>query len=174
MPPQPRTAVCAGGLDFRLDAELLAAVAEALPAWRFLLAGRVHPTLDRRLERPANVQLAGSLPAEAIPRFLAAASVCLLPYRADSYGDALFPIKLVEYLAAGRPVVGTPIQAMKAFSDVVDVAGDADGFAAAIERTAAEDDVAKRRRRRERVGEYSWDARMDQMQHAIEMALGDG
>lgn len=173
-PSGDRVAAYTGSIDFRFDAELVRSTAERLPEWRFVLAG---PVLDPRaasLGDLPNVDLLGALEPAAVPGVVEAASVCLMPYRTTEFADMLFPIKLVEYLAAGRAVVSTPVLAVREFADVVRTATTAGELAAAIEESAASDSADERRHRAERAAPYSWDARIDDMERAIEEALGRG
>lgn len=165
-----RVAVYTGSIDFRFDAELVAAVAERLPDWRFVLAGPADRRVSELLERLANVELAGRLPAAEMPALVARAAVCLMPYRHDAFTDTVFPVKLVEYLAAGKPIVSTPIAAVREFEDVVSVAEGPEAFARALVAAAQADSDALRRRRIERAEPFSWERRMDQLQDAIEAA----
>jgi glycosyltransferase involved in cell wall biosynthesis len=168
--PVERIAAYAGSLDFRFDAELMAQVAAALPGWRFRLAGPAESEVTSRLAALPNVELLGRLAPDAVPGLLASASVCLMAYRRTAFNDTLFPIKLVEYLASGRPVVSTDLAAVRPFADVVQVASSAADFAAAIERSAADPPEAAARRV-ERARPYGWSRRLDDMQAALEAAL---
>jgi glycosyltransferase involved in cell wall biosynthesis len=168
--PNRRVAVYAGSIDFRFDAKIVAAAAERLPDWRFEIAGPIEGPAKGRLGQLPNVRLAGRLPAADIPTLLAGASVCLMPYRQDAFTDTVFPVKLVEYLAAGKPIVSTPIAAVREFSDVVAVGADPDLFAEAIVAAAASDSEAERQTRIDRARPFSWERRMDQLQHAVEAA----
>jgi glycosyltransferase involved in cell wall biosynthesis len=172
---EEHVAVWIGAVDFRCDAGLLTDAARRLSGWRFLVAGPVLERSDgRRLAAAPNVDLLGALPQTEVPSLIARARVCLMPYQRNEFTDLLFPIKLIEYLAAGRPVVSTPIRIAREFSDVVAVASDGDEFAAAIERCAASDSDEARSRRARRAAPYSWDARIDQMETALREALDDG
>ena len=168
--PNRRVAVYAGSIDFRFDSEIVAATAERLPDWRFVIAGPIEGPARGRLGEIPNVLLAGRLPAADIPAFLADASVCLMPYRQDAFNDTIFPVKLVEYIAAGKPVVSTPIAAVREFDDVVEVGADPASFAQAIVAAAQGDSDAERAWRIERARPFSWERRMDQLQHAVEGA----
>ena len=173
--PAEQVAVYAGAIDFRFDAQLLADVAARLPAWRFVVAG---PALDGSASAPLlpaqNVALPGAVPGDEVPALLAGASVLLMPYRRDVFTDTVFPVKLVEYLAAGRPVVSTPIPAVAEFADVISTAPDAPSFAAAVERAAEQDSPEARAQRIERAAPYSWETRIDTMDTAIREALARG
>jgi glycosyltransferase involved in cell wall biosynthesis len=173
-PDSGHVAAYAGSLDFRFDAEVVAGAAERLPDWQFVIAGPADARARGRLSGLRNVRLAGRLPAADIPGLLAGASVCLMPYRRDAFTDTVFPVKLVEYLAAGKPIVSTPIAAVREFEDVVTVADGPEAFAGAIAAAARDDSDAARRRRMERARPYSWERRMDQLQEAIEAAARAG
>lgn len=165
-----RVAVYAGSIDFRFDSELVAGAAERLPDWQFVIAGPIDGRAKGRLGQLPNVRLPGRLPATDIPALLAGANVCLMPYRQDPFTDTVFPVKLVEYLAAGKPIVSTPIAAVREFGDVVTTAAGPDSFAHAIVAAADGDSDAARQARVERARPFSWDRRMDQLQDAVEAA----
>lgn len=173
-PPIARRALYAGSVDFRVDTELLADVARLLPDWEFAVAGPVEATAERVLRGVANIELLGTRPPSDVPLLVAEAAVCLMPYRTSAYTDNLVPVKLVEYLAAGRPVVATPIRAARELSDVVALASGAPAFAEAIERAAREDSDGARAARVAHAAEHSWERRIDQMEAALKEAIAGG
>lgn len=166
-----RVAAYTGSLDFRLDIELLAEVIGRLPEWSFVFAGPVESRIELRLAAFPNVVLRGPIAPEAVPAVLAAADVCLMPYRQNAFTENLFPVKLLEYLAAGKPVVSTPLPCLRAFDGVVRVADHASAFADATESAVAEDSPDRRRHRVERASPFSWEKRIDEMEQEIERAL---
>jgi glycosyltransferase involved in cell wall biosynthesis len=168
--PAPRVAAYAGSLDFRFDAELMAGVARALPDWRLRLAGPAEPELAERLGALPNVELLGRVAPAAVPELLAAATACLMPYRRTPFNDQLFPIKLVECLASGRPTVSTGIRAARGFAGDVAIADGVDAFAAAV-RAANEDTPEAAARRIARAEPYGWEHRIDEMQRELEAVL---
>ena len=56
-----------------------------------------------------NVSYAGRVPQEAVPSYLAAADIGITPYTASPFNRASFPLKTLEYLGAGLPVVSTDL-----------------------------------------------------------------
>ena len=168
-----RVACYTGSFDSRLDGDLLAGVAKRLPSWTFILAGPMGSAWRRLLELP-NVRSMGRLPLEEVPGVVAGADACLMPYRVDAFGDALFPLKLVEYLAAGKPVVSTPIRAARDFGELVELGANADEFAAALAAAVEDDSEERRRGRIRRVESFSLDRRLDEMEGAIAAAARNG
>ena len=167
-----RTAVFAGALGFRFDEELAAAVARELPDWTLLFAGPAEPAAEEALAPLPNAVLTGTFAHAELPRLLALGRVCLVPYRVNAFNDNLVPVKLVEYLAAGRPVVSTPMKAADGFADAVAFVGGAKALAEAVRTAASEDTPTERRRRVERAGAFSWERRIDELEGAVEEIRG--
>ena len=169
--PAPRVAVYAGNMDERFDAELVAGAAARLPDWRFLR----RPGRRRRrgpVGRVENLDLAGRIPHREIPRLVAGGSVGMMPYRRGTFAETAFPIKLVEYLAAGLPVVSSAILAAERLADEIRLGEAPESFAAAIEAAAESDSPEARQRRMALAGPYSWDRRIDEMEAAIDEVVG--
>jgi len=102
-----------GHMSERIDLELLEAVAAS--GVSLLLVGPRQPTfeiakLDALLAR-ANVQWVGSKPFDELPSYLRAIDVGLTPYRRSAFNHASFPLKTLEYLAAGRAAVVSDLPA---------------------------------------------------------------
>ncbi|HWM14748.1 MAG TPA: glycosyltransferase [Gaiellaceae bacterium] len=170
-PGEERTAVFAGALGFRFDERLAADAARLLSDWKLVLAGPADEGATRALAGLPNVELAGRFEHAELPALLARAAVALIPYRRNAFTDTLVPVKLVEYLAAGRPVVSTPMRAAEGFADVVTFAAGPEAFAEAVRAAARDDSAEARRRRVERVRPYSWNRRIDELEAAIEAAV---
>jgi glycosyltransferase involved in cell wall biosynthesis len=102
----------------------------------------------------------GFRPYEQIPAYLAAFDCCICPFQINRLTSAVNPIKLREYLAAGRPVVSSPLPAVLEYADVVEIASESTEFAAAVTRMLepAQDTAPARAMRRQRVQGESWDA----------------
>jgi glycosyltransferase involved in cell wall biosynthesis len=121
--PEDGPAACfVGWVQYDLDLAIRAfAVAHAaVPGARLLLVGPRNPDamrLVRDLGLASHVTDFGPRPFGEIPVFLGAAEVLLLPMSDNLMNRARGPIKLGDYLAAGRAIVANPV------GDLVDVFG---------------------------------------------------
>ena len=112
----PPVAGFIGRLNARTDLALLEAVAAR--GRSLLLVGPQDPGCDQQrfaalTDRP-NVHWAGQQPAAALPGYLRLMDVGLVPYTPSPFNHASFPLKALEYLAAGRPVAATDLPALRA------------------------------------------------------------
>lgn len=142
--PRPRIGFVGAVSGYKLDLALLAAVARLRPRYAFVLIGQVgegEPGADVSVLRGvANLHLVGPRPYAELPACLAGVDVAMLPAAQNDYTDCMFPMKVFEYLAAGRPLVTTPLPALKDYEHLALVAPrEPAAFAAALDRALAGD-----------------------------------
>ena len=171
--PRPRIGYL-GAVDTRaLDGRLVAELARRHPRWTFVLAGPVNVAGRRPLRGLANVHLGGPVPYADAPAVVRGFDVGLIPYRLGGLIDYVHPKKCYEYLAAGRPVVATPLPSLVAMGAPIRLASGPAAFAAAVAAALAEpDDAAAIGGRRAVALANSWRQRGAQL-HALLGALGD-
>jgi glycosyltransferase involved in cell wall biosynthesis len=121
-----------GLVDERIDQELVAGVAAALPRARFVFLGEVVCDVSA-LNRVPNVTLLPPVPYAELPEAAARFDVCWLPYRINDLTKNINPLKLKEYLALERPVAAVPLPEVAALAAHVALAEDAAGFVAVLE-----------------------------------------
>jgi glycosyltransferase involved in cell wall biosynthesis len=159
-----------GQINERLDRELIRLVARAHPEWSIVLVGPILRGLDvGPLRALQNVHFLGSAALDRLPEFLKPMDVCTVPFLVNDHTLTMSPLKILEYLAAGKPVVSTPLPAVRAYEPHVTIAGGAAEFAAAVELALAEDSPARGRARAEFAGEHSWESRLEEICGLIEM-----
>jgi glycosyltransferase involved in cell wall biosynthesis len=113
------TVVFAGAFGEWVDFELVLAAAASCDWARFVLIGD-GPQWKRVSELAAgldNVELTGALSHEEVFQHLAIADICLVPFAVNALTDRVCPVKLFEYWAAGRPVIGTPCRELQRLAD---------------------------------------------------------
>lgn len=167
--PRPR-ALYLGTLDSRLDGNCVANAADAVAGGSLVLAGalgdRAHVAA---LARPSNVHLHEVVARAAVPGLLAAADICLIPHARTRLTTAMSPLKLYEYLAAGRPVAAVDLPPLRGLGPRVALAEGAEDFGAAVERALDMGPQPERERRRFLDG-HSWHQRHEQV---LGLALRD-
>jgi glycosyltransferase involved in cell wall biosynthesis len=132
--PTAPTAVYVGSLhDARLDVELVAELADALPQLNVVLVGPDSLGSDSRslLASRPNVSLLGARPYEDVPSYLQHADVIIVPHRVTPFTDSLDPIKAYECLVMDTPTVATPVAGFRIHADLFDVI-DGEGFPARV------------------------------------------
>lgn len=156
-----------GYLTARIELSYLEAIAER--GVSLLLVGSRQLTFDQRrieplLARP-NVQWVGPKRFSELPSYLRAIDVGIVPYADSEFNRASFPLKTLEYLAAGRDVVATDLPSVRWLdTDLVTVRSDAAAFADAVqdalgaERTG--DAIA---RRQSFAAAHSWERRTEEI-----------
>ncbi len=120
-----------GIYDDRLDLALLRRVASARPSWSFVLIGKVQN--ERQTLKGRNCHFLGPVAYQDLPAYAQWFDVAILPYKMNEFTESMNPLQLKEYLAAGKPVVATPIPAVMEWAQYVHVAGTPDEFVRAIE-----------------------------------------
>jgi glycosyltransferase involved in cell wall biosynthesis len=162
-----------GSLRNEIDLALLAAAAELAPDLNFVFVGPVMANVRALAARP-NVRLVGPVPHSEVARYMARFDVGVLPYVLNPYTEAIMPAKLKEYLAAGLPIVATPLPEIRRFADehpeVVTFANDAPDFVAALRAAAAKNGPAAEMRRMRIARRYDWSAQMALMNELMERA----
>jgi UDP-galactopyranose mutase len=176
--PAPRLGFF-GVIDERLDLPLLAALADARPEWHIAMVGPVVKISSASLPRRANIHYLGQRAYEELPQFLRGWDVCLLPFALNASTRYISPTKTLEYMAAGKPIVSTPItDVVDLHGDIVRIAATASEFEAACARALAETPTEREARvlsMRERLRTTSWDATATAMRASLEeAAMGGG
>jgi UDP-galactopyranose mutase len=173
--PRPRFGFY-GVIDERIDLDLIAQVADARPDWQLVMVGPVVKISEDELPRRANIHYLGGKSYDELPAYLGGWDVALMPFAINEATRFISPTKTPEYLAAGRPVVSTPIKDVKRHYEKlagVHIAGTAEQFVAACDRALelarsdgewlAEVDLA--------LADMSWDTTQARMAALIDQVL---
>jgi glycosyltransferase involved in cell wall biosynthesis len=134
--PEPRLGYVGVLSDFKIDFGMLETLATEHRDWHFVFIGEEREgqrsEAIARMKQQPNAHFLGWKPYEQLPRYLSGLSVGLLPQLINEYTRAMFPMKFFEYIAAGLPVVSTPLPALRDFQSLYQVGNDVVGFANAI------------------------------------------
>ena len=160
-----------GVIDERLDVGLVDRLAREHPQWQIVMVGPVVKIDENTLPRRENIHYFGQQSYADLPRFLAGWDVCLLPFALNEATRFISPTKTLEYMAAGKPVVSTPIEDVATPHGHVVGIGQAEGFVRLCEQALGE--TAAQRREREALMDSivegtSWDSTAMQMRALIQ------
>jgi UDP-galactopyranose mutase len=130
------------------------------------------------LPRHPNVHYLGSRPYAELPAYLAGWDVCLLPFALNAATRWASPAQTLEYMAAGRPIVSTPIaDVAEPYRTVVHLGADPAAFTAACERALRQTEAERERRQAGAdavLSHTSWDRTVAAMERLVAPLLVDG
>src|SRR5205807_7772486 len=142
-----------------IDIDLLVHVARSFPHASLVMLGKI--TMDvSALERLPNVHLLGRKPYETLPAYCKGFDVGLLPFPISEVTLNANPLKVREYLAAGLPVVSTPIPEVEVLGRC-HIGADREGFHRQVDEALA--DPGPRPERSEAIRHESWEAKLDEI-----------
>jgi glycosyltransferase involved in cell wall biosynthesis len=164
---------CIGVIDpARFDEELIIHLARQRPDCSVVLVGPALPGVNlTRLRECANVYLTGSKAIEQLPNYLRSFDIALIPYKVNALTNSIFPLKLMEYLSAGKAVVSTALQSVREHADVVYIAESAASVVDQVAVALSEDGEPKRLARQERARAFSWEEIVRRKSEAVASAL---
>ncbi|RYZ31155.1 MAG: glycosyltransferase family 1 protein [Chitinophagaceae bacterium] len=172
--PHPRFGFF-GVIDERFDIEMIDAVAKAKPDWHFVLLGPVVKIDPATLPNYDNIHYLGGKKYDELPSYIAGWDIAMIPFAMNESTRFISPTKTPEYLAAGKPVISTPIRDVVSpygNNGLVHIVFNADEFI-----TAAEGELAKKRKSawQRKVDDFlsgnSWDRTWSQMVRNIEQTI---
>jgi glycosyltransferase involved in cell wall biosynthesis len=172
--PAPRLGFY-GVIDERLDTALLGQLATLRPDWQFVVVGPVVKIDPASLPQRANIHYFGKQEYASLAGFLAGWDVALLPFALNESTRFISPTKVLEYMAAEKPIVSTRIKDVdEPYAGIVEIADTAEQFVAACERALAESAEARDARiakMRQVVASTSWDETVSRMRELLAAAV---
>ena len=159
-----------GALAEWFDTDLVRHVARRFPTAEVRLVGADTAGVAEALAGEHNVRATGEVPYASLPGQLAEMDVCLIPFQLNELTRATNPVKVYEYLAAGKPVVTTHLPEIRdgGLDDLVARCKSRDEFLRAVE--AGLDEVAgdpRREARIERARQETWEHRAASLRGAV-------
>jgi hypothetical protein len=161
-----------GVIDERMGWDNLAAVADAHPQWSVVMVGPLAKITEDDLLRRPNIHYTGQRGYDDLPGYLKACDVALVPFALSDATRYLSPTKTLEYFAARRPVVSTPIQdIVDNYSDAARIAATPEAFVRACEAALAENDADRIARGEAHAQAQTWDNIVLQMRDLLDQAV---
>ena len=154
-----------GAIADWFDTHLVGELATENPQWTFVLIGDTELADLEPLKDNKNVHLLGEKPYEQIPHYLSHFDVCIIPFKEIPLTHATNPLKLFEYLSAGKPIVATRLDEISNYKDMLRLAKTKQEWIDAIEESLGEEKTkGLLSDRYEFARANTWETRMDQLQ----------
>jgi glycosyltransferase involved in cell wall biosynthesis len=150
-----------------VDLDVVRALAVARPQWSFVLIGEVRTDISR-LKPLANVHFLGRKPYQALPAYCKAFDVAILPFVWNELTLAANPLKMREYLAAGLPLVATPLPEVVRLKHLVHTARTAGEYLAKIDWLIESRLTGPRPETSRAMDVESWDQKVEELSELIE------
>lgn len=163
--PQQKTLGFFGLLAEWVDFDLIAAVAWALPDWTLEFVGNAR-YLPETAKKIPNVRLLPAVPFAELPEVLGRWRAAWIPFVINELTEAVNPLKVREYLAAGLPTLSTPLPEVAALPSA-QIVRSANEVARCLAAIVANDSAEQRAKRRESVRGDSWAARAQTLRQTI-------
>jgi len=158
----------------KVDIELLKYIAHSRPNWSIVLIGPIKGDKAKVYDMGniKNIYLLNRKDQSDLPNYLKAFSVCLIPYVINDYTIYGYPLKLHEYLAAGKAVVSSSaVASIQEFSHVVKIAKKQSDWINYIEECLESEDPTLVEKRQAVAQENTWDKRVELISTLIEQKL---
>jgi UDP-galactopyranose mutase len=172
--PHPRLGFF-GVIDERMDLTLLQDIARTHPEWQIVMVGPVVKVDPAMLPRASNIHYLGQRSYDQLPAYLSGWDVCLLPFARNKSTEFISPTKTLEYMAAGKMIVSTPIaDVAEPYGEIVYLGGTAAEFIEACERALAASSAEKAQlqgKMDQVLKQTSWASTVASMEELIESAL---
>ena len=165
-----------GGIHKHIDFDLLKFISQNNPEWSIALVGPIQ-TNTHEIGNFKNIFLLGKKEFKELPYYINEFDVCIIPYLKSGYTATVYPTKLNEYHALGKPVVSTDLPEVKAFNNnnggVVYIGKDYEDFSKNIVNALKEDGDGKKMERITAAEKNGWQNRIEEMSVIINKIIED-
>ncbi|MFC0655399.1 glycosyltransferase [Mongoliitalea lutea] len=162
-----------GSIDDRLDTELIIKSAEICPNVQFHFVGRVvHENTKNNLNH-SSIFFEKAVPIEDVPKKMREFDIGIIPYLKNKFTQAIYPLKINEYLAIGLPVIMTSFAKLDEFSSMVIIADSADSFKKSVDNIILTDNKNLIRERTTFAENNSWKNRSKLLYQILFSNLND-
>lgn len=155
--------------SFKLDFSLIQQTSELYPNGSIAMIGPIkHAVSDRKnFPQNNNIYYLGTKDYKLLPNYLKGFDVCIIPYRKTSYTNHVFPLKIFEYLAAGKPVVSAALPSLKEYSDIIYLTNNNIEWAEALKNALSENSQARFEERKNIAALNTWPVRIKEIENYL-------
>ena len=161
-----------GGINNKIDKELFLKLAKKLNEYSFVMLGNEDSDLKKELINEENIFLLGKKKHKDLSRYIQNFSCGIIPYKINKFTDAVYPSKLNEFLAMGKPIVTSNIYEMEFFNkenqNIIDIAYNENDFINLIKKNVNEDNLEKIKNRKLIASNNSWVLKFNKLSGIIQ------
>ena len=157
-----------GSIADWFDNELIEYVAKKRPELTFIFIGHTFGSDVRKLMKFENVHFLGEQPYSELPKYLHAFDVCLIPFKSIPLIKATHPVKIYEYMAAGKPVVTTNMKELSPMKEICYISKNKEDFLKNLNRALDEKDKEIVQKRIDFASKNTWDHRINSLYSELE------
>ena len=173
--PRPRILV-AGHVSERIDWEGIIRAYRLRPNWHWVFVGPADSGMKEKINKTLGIngRYHPPIPLTDVPAWIHHCEACAVPYRLNSFTRASHPLKALEYLAMGAPVLSTKIPSLERYQGVIEWVNEGDGesYARALDGLASQAGSQEiRELRRRAVSGDSWVVRVNQFRKIVFNAI---
>jgi glycosyltransferase involved in cell wall biosynthesis len=160
-----------GGISDWINLDLIASTAKQLPEVSFVLIGPIDTGINQ-FKGLKNCYFFGPKPYDQLPNYIQSFDLCLIPFKINKLTKSVNPIKMYEYLSAGKPIVSTALPEVVRFKEIISIVNSSEEMVneiRAIINNPSKYNSAENIASRQKVGrENSWDARWEKVENLID------
>ena len=173
--PEPRIGYVGKITPWRIDFNLLKYLVVNRPNWNIVMIGPIHPearSLVEEMSKLQNISFLGAKEYHSLSNFIKGFNACILPHMVDALTESMYPIKLYDYMATGKPIVATGIREALKFNNVIKVAHSKKEFLTCLDEIIDNKNYPDSAEERIKVAkENSWDYRTNQLIEIIKKTI---
>ncbi|MFA5142617.1 MAG: ElyC/SanA/YdcF family protein [Candidatus Omnitrophota bacterium] len=163
-----------GGLHRHVDFELIRFISDKHPDWSIVMIGPVQADISE-IDKRKNILLLGKKDFNDLPAYINRFDACMIPYIINDYTMTVFPTKLNEYHAMGKPVVSTSLPEVIDFNKknnaLIAVAAAREDFDSKLAAAVADKSGGLADMRIKSAKNNSWTERIEEMSRLIQSTM---
>ena len=168
--PKPVIGFIGAISDLKIDFALIRATAQTFQDASIVMIGphrNDESAVRNSLPQNRNIHYLGKKDYNSLPGYLRGIDVCMIPFMKSRYTDHVFPLKFFEYLAAGKPVVSTPLPSIQDFQHLFYSAAKPTEWVDAMRAACVEIDEAIKEERKAAALKNSWERRIPEIEYYL-------
>jgi len=160
-----------GGIHKHVDFALIRFLAERNRKWTFLFIGPMQTDISE-VEGLENIIFLEQKEHKELANYINSFDVSIVPYLLNEYTETVYPTKINEYLAMGKPVVATAlpevVELNKEYGQIIYIGSSKEDFEEQVKNAMKENNSTSRNRYIEVARDNSWDVRIEKMSQLMQ------